>query len=41
MAVKPRYDEAKVFRGGIAPVRQGNAWRYIDKAGKVIYEPKE
>ncbi len=41
MAVKPQFEEAKLFREGIALVKKGGRWCYIDRKGKLLYEPKD
>ncbi|HXI91000.1 MAG TPA: WG repeat-containing protein, partial [Blastocatellia bacterium] len=35
-----RYDSAKEFSEGLAPVQVGNKWGYIDKKGQIVIEPK-
>jgi len=34
-------DYVGVFRGGLAPVQLGDAWGYIDKTGKYVWNPTE
>lgn len=34
--VKPRFEDAKDFRGGIAKVKVDGKWRYINKSGAVL-----
>ena len=35
VVIEPQYDEAHEFSGGLAPVRVGFRWNYIDKTGAV------
>lgn len=37
---KERYDNAKDFGEGLAPVLKGEKWGYIDKKGLMVIEPK-
>jgi hypothetical protein len=46
VAIAPRFEEAVEFRGGLAEVwiREGDdaaSYRYVDRAGNVVWEPKE
>ncbi len=36
--INPKYDGARPFRGGYAPVKKGNAWGMIDKKGRLIID---
>jgi hypothetical protein len=35
-----RFDGARDFSEGLAPVRQGRKWGYIDKTGRLVIEPR-
>ena len=35
-----RFDEAKDFSEGLAPVRKGDKWGYIDKSGRTVIGPR-
>ncbi|HEY9162860.1 MAG TPA: WG repeat-containing protein [Desulfomonilia bacterium] len=36
--INPKYDGARPFRGGYAPVKKGNAWGMIDKKGRLVID---
>lgn len=36
MAIDCKYDDADIFSEGLAPVKLGNNWGYIDKTGKEV-----
>ena len=36
-----RWQQCRWFSGGLAQVRIDNRWGYIDRTGKVIWEPTE
>jgi hypothetical protein len=38
--LKPIYNEASYFEYGLAPVKIGNKFGFIDKTGKVVIAPK-
>ena len=38
--IKPQFDYAYSFFAGVAPVRKGDKWGYIDKTGKFIIKPQ-
>lgn len=40
MAIKPQFDEAHDFSGGLAAVETGDKWGYIDTTGKMAIEPR-
>lgn len=40
-AIQPKYDYAAPFSEGVALVRQGNSWFYIDKFGKKAITPQK
>jgi len=37
--INPQFDEARAFSLGLAPVAVGEAWGYIDKTGRFIWNP--
>ncbi|MGO6683947.1 WG repeat-containing protein [Rhizobium leguminosarum] len=39
MVISPQYDEALHFHEGIAPVRIGESWGFIDRTGKLVMQP--
>jgi hypothetical protein len=39
-AIRPQFDEAKIFNEGLALVKQLDNWGYIDKTGKWIIQPR-
>ena len=39
MVVKPLLEKAGDFTEGLARVKVGQKWGYIDKTGKVVIEP--
>lgn len=38
--LKQRFDGAKKFSEGLAPVSKGNKWGYINKSGRLVVEPR-
>ncbi len=38
--VNPQFDDAKRFSEGLAPVKIGDKWGYIDKTGKYVVNPQ-
>jgi hypothetical protein len=38
--IEPLFDEVKPFRQGIAAVRQGNAWGFVDTSGAWVMTPE-
>jgi hypothetical protein len=39
MAVAPHFDEAETFSEGLAKVKIGNKWGFIDDDGKIAIKP--
>jgi hypothetical protein len=39
IVISPQFDEASDFVNGLAKVRMGRAYGYVDKAGKYVYAP--
>ena len=40
MVIRPTFEEACKFSGGLACVRVGKKWGYIDTTGKTIVSPQ-
>lgn len=40
MVVKPEYDKAQPFSGGLAAVAVNGKWGYIDQSGTFVIEPR-
>jgi len=40
IAIQPKYDFAKEFKEGLAAVKVGDKWGFIDKTGKEVIKPK-
>ncbi|TCP78849.1 WG repeat protein [Rhizobium sp. PP-CC-2G-626] len=40
MVIKPQFDDAGLFHEGLAPVRVGTLWGFIDTRGKFIIAPR-
>ncbi len=38
--IEPRFDKARAFSDGLAPVAQGKEWGYIDEKGQMVIEPQ-
>lgn len=38
--LEARFDAAKDFAEGLAPVRKGGKWGFVDKSGRVVIEPR-
>jgi hypothetical protein len=38
--ISPKFDFASTFREGLAPVRIGDKYRYINKQGKEVISPQ-
>lgn len=42
VAIPAKYDDASIFEDGLAYVKEGDRWFYIDATGKIVFEgPKE
>ena len=39
-AIPPQFEEADSFSEGLARVKSGNKWGYIDKTGKLVIQPQ-
>ncbi|MBI1929008.1 WG repeat-containing protein [Candidatus Poribacteria bacterium] len=39
MVIKPQFDDAGFFDEGVARVKTGNRYGYIDKNGKYVWKP--
>lgn len=39
-AIRPQFEEAGGFRGGVAAAKQGGKWGLIDKSGKWVVKPQ-
>lgn len=40
VVILPQFDQADSFSGGLARVKIGNKWGYIDKKGKLVIQPQ-
>lgn len=40
VVIKPRYEDGKKFKDGLAPIKMAGRWGYINKQGDFIVEPK-
>ncbi len=40
MAIPPRFEGAREFSEGVAPVRVGGLWGYADTSGRIIFQPR-
>jgi len=40
IAIPPQYDDARDFSEGLAAVRVGGKWGYIDRSGKMVIPPR-
>lgn len=40
VVILPQFDQADSFYGGLARVKIGNKWGYIDKKGKLVIQPQ-
>jgi len=40
VVIQQQFDDATPFGDGLAGVKAGNKWGYVDKAGKMAIEPR-
>jgi hypothetical protein len=41
VVIRPQFDGAHMFCQGLAQVKVGTKWGYIDKTGKYVWEPRD
>jgi hypothetical protein len=40
LTIQPRFDQAAGFAEGLAAVKVGDRWGYIDQTGRIVIQPR-